>query len=64
MAATEPLQLEKILDKTVKKKTKGKEYFEYLVKWEGQPLENSSWMTSTLLQKSGHIVEYLMDMSP
>ena len=42
------LQKEKILEKRVKKKTRGKEYFEYLVKWVGHPVEDSTWLTTTM----------------
>jgi hypothetical protein len=40
-------QIESILDQKVVKKTRGKEYFQYLVKWKGQPLEDAMWMTTT-----------------
>lgn len=33
LTSVEPLQLERILDKRLIKKTREKEYFEYLVKW-------------------------------
>ena len=46
------------------KKTRGKEYYEYLIKWKNHPIEDSTWMASTMLQKSGVIVEDLMDRSP
>jgi hypothetical protein len=36
-------QMESILDKRVSKKTRRKEYFEYLVKWKGHPVEDVSW---------------------
>ena len=58
------LQLENILDKRVQKKTRGKEYFEYFVKWVGHQMEDSIWLTATMLQKSGTCVEELMDRSP
>ena len=35
-------QMERILDKRVGKKTRRKQYFEYLVKWKGHPVEDSS----------------------
>jgi hypothetical protein len=35
-------QMESILDKRVSKRTRGKEYFEYLVKWKGHPVEDAS----------------------
>ena len=46
------------------KKTRGKEYYEYLIKWKTHSIEDSTWMTSTMLQKSGVAVEDLMDRSP
>jgi len=61
MPTTKPLHPERILDKRVKKKTRGKEY---LVKWKDHPVEDSTWMTTTLLHKSRNIVEYLLDKSP
>jgi hypothetical protein len=36
-------QMECILDKRVTKKTRSKEYFEYLVKWKVHPVEDASW---------------------
>ena len=56
--------LERILDKRMSKKTRGKEYYEYLIKWKNHPIEDSTWMISIMLEKSGVIVEDLMDMSP
>ena len=38
-------QIEVILDKRVSKKTRDKEYFQYLVKWKDQPSEDAAWMT-------------------
>ena len=35
--------MECILYKRVGKKTRRKEYFEYLVKWEDHPVEDASW---------------------
>jgi hypothetical protein len=54
----------RILDKRMSKKTRGKEYYEYLIKWKNHPIEDSTWVTSTMPQKSGVIVEDLMDRSP
>ena len=34
-----------MLDKRVAKKTRNKEYFEYLVKWKGHLAKDSTWMT-------------------
>ena len=43
MPIVEKPQMEIILDKRVSKKTRRKEYFEYLVKWKGHPVEDASW---------------------
>ena len=56
--------LKRILDTRVCKKTRGKEYYKYLIKWKYHPLEYSAWMTATMLQKSGVTIKDLMDRSP
>jgi hypothetical protein len=38
----EKTQMESILDKRVSKRTRRKEYFEYLVKWRGHPIEDAN----------------------
>jgi hypothetical protein len=45
MPVADKPQMERILDKRVGKKTRRKEYFEYLVKWKGHPVEDASWET-------------------
>ena len=45
----QPLQPEKILDKRVFKKTRGQEYFQYLIKWKDKPEEDATWMTERML---------------
>lgn len=60
MPIAETLHLEKILEKRVNKETRGKEYFEYLIKWRDHPVEDSIWMTTTILQKSGNTIEILI----
>jgi hypothetical protein len=42
MPVVEKPQMESILDKRISKRTRRKEYFEYLVKWEGHPVEDAS----------------------
>ena len=61
---SQPLQPEKILDKRVFKKTRGQEYFQYLIKWKDQLEEDATWMTEGMLQRIGRSVEELMDRSP
>jgi hypothetical protein len=48
----------------VSKKTRRKEYFEYLVKWKGHPVEDASWETEAEIHKHGHTMQELMDRSP
>jgi hypothetical protein len=56
--------MEKIIDQRVGKKTRRKTYFEYLVKWKGQPIEDASWVGEVDIQKHGKSVQELMDRSP
>jgi hypothetical protein len=56
-------QMESILDKRVSKRTRRKEYFKYLVKWKGHPVEDASWENETEIQKHGQIVKELMNKS-
>ena len=39
------LQPKRILDKKVFKKTRGQEYFQYLINWKDQPIEDATWTT-------------------
>ena len=55
---------ERILDTRVCNKTRGKEYYEYLIKWKDHPLEYLTWMTATMLQKSGVTIQDIMDRIP
>jgi hypothetical protein len=64
MPVAEKPQMESILDKRVSKRTKRKEYFEYLVKWKGHPVEDASWENEEEIQKHGQIVQELMNRSP
>ena len=58
-----PLEVEKILDKKVARRTRGNDYFEYLIKWKDKPVEDSTWLIVAELQKKGHLVEDLMRRS-
>jgi hypothetical protein len=53
MSIAEKPQMECILDKRVGKKTRRKEYFEYLVKWKNHPVEYARWETEAVIQKHG-----------
>jgi hypothetical protein len=46
------------------KKTRRKQYFEYLVKWKNHPVEDASWENEAVIQKHGQTVQELMDRSP
>ena len=58
------LEMEHILDTRVLKKTRGHEYYEYLVKWKNHPPEDATWVTAALIQKSGRNVEDLTNRIP
>ena len=60
----QPLQPKKILDKRLFKRTRGQDYFQYLIKWKDKPEEDATWMTEGMLQKISRSVEELMDRSP
>ena len=38
-------EVEHILDQRVGKSTRGKYYYEYLVKWKNRPIEDASWIS-------------------
>jgi hypothetical protein len=57
-------EMECILDKRAGKKTRRKQYFEYLVKWKHHPVEDASWEDEAVIQKHGQTVRGLMDRSP
>ena len=64
LPTAKPLHPERILDKKLYKKTRGHEYFQYLVKWKDHPIADASWMIGAMLQKMGSSVEDLMDRIP
>jgi hypothetical protein len=53
MPVAEKLQMESILYKRVRKRTRRKQYFEYLVKWKNYPVEDASQETEEKIQKHG-----------
>jgi hypothetical protein len=64
MLVVDKPQMECILDKRVSKRTRRREYFEYLVKWKDHPVEDASWESEAEIQKHGQTVQELMDRSP
>jgi hypothetical protein len=57
-------QMECILDKRIGRKTRRKQYFEYLVKWKDHPVEDASWETEAVILKHGETIQELMSRSP
>ena len=50
MPTAQPLEIKRILDTQVGKRTHRKEYLQYLVKWKNCPIEDSSWLDATQIQ--------------
>jgi hypothetical protein len=63
MPIAEKPQMESIIDKRISRKTRRKEYFEYLVKWKRHPVEDASWEDEAATQKHGQTVQELMNRS-
>jgi hypothetical protein len=63
MLVAEKPQMEGIIDKRISRKTRRKEYFEYLVKWKGHLVEDASWEDEATIQKHGQTVQELMNRS-
>ena len=63
MPTKRPAAVEAIMETKVVKKTRGKEYLEYLVKWRGHPAEDSTWMSATDLEKQGYAIGDLKSRS-
>jgi hypothetical protein len=64
MPVADKPQMECILDKRVSKKTRRKQYFEYLFKWKNHPVEDASWENETRIHKHGQTMHELMDRIP
>jgi hypothetical protein len=64
MPVADKPQMECILDKRVSKRTRRKQYFEYLVKWKNHPVEDASWESETEIQNHGQTMQELMDRIP
>ena len=45
-------EVEKVLDQRVSKSTKGKDYYEYLVKWNNRPIEDATWISQSDLDST------------
>jgi hypothetical protein len=53
MLVAKNMQMERIIDHRISKKTQRKTYFEYLVKWKGHSIEDASWEREAEIQKHG-----------
>ena len=45
-------EVEQILDQRVGKSTRGKDYYEYLVKWKNRPIEDATWISQSELDSA------------
>jgi len=61
---SEKPQMDHILDKRVSKKTRRKQYFEYLVKWKNHQVQDARWEREEVIQKHGQTMWELMDRIP
>jgi hypothetical protein len=64
LPTTKKLQMEIILDKKISKKTRRKDYYEYLVKWKDILVEDTTWMSAANIQKHGKRIDDLTERSP
>ena len=63
MPKTVKREVEAVLEKRVSKRTRGQVYYQYLVKWKGQPMEDASLLTIVELHKYGVNPESMRDDS-
>ena len=49
LLATKKMEMERIWDKRVMKKTRGNEYHEYLVKWKNHLVEDATWVIVAII---------------
>ena len=52
-ATSDTKEIEEILDSCVGRSTRNKTYKEYLVKWKGRPVEDSSWLAREEVDRLG-----------
>jgi len=53
LASTSTEEIEEILDSRVGRSTQNNQYEEYLVKWKGRPIEDSSWLSKAEVDHLG-----------
>jgi hypothetical protein len=51
MHVSEKPQMESIIDKRIIRRTRRKEFFEYLVKWKGHLDEDASWDDESAIER-------------
>ena len=52
-ATSDTKDIEEILDSRVGRSTRNRTYDEYLVKWKGRPVEDSSWLAREEVDRLG-----------
>ena len=52
-AISDTKEIEEILDSRVGRSTRNRTYEEYLVKWKGRPVEDSSWLAREEVDRLG-----------
>ena len=45
-------EVEQILSQRIFKSTRGKDYYEYLVKWKNRPIEDATWISQSKLDST------------
>jgi hypothetical protein len=55
--------MERIIDQRLRRKTRRKKYFEYLIKWKGHPIEYASWESEAKIQKKVQTLQELVNRS-
>lgn len=57
------MEIDKNLDKRIAKRTRNKEYFDYLIKCKGHSVEDSAWMIEQEIQLQGFDLADIKDNS-
>ena len=52
-------EIEEILDSRVGRSTKNRQYEEYLVKWKGRPIEDSTWISAAKVSHLGFPLPFI-----
>jgi hypothetical protein len=61
MPVVEKSKMERIIEKRISKKTRRKQYFEYLVKYKEHPVEDASWEDEAKIHRHGQTVQEIMN---